>query len=143
VFVETGIMHWTKAYAARQQLVIQQLLDCGIHGITNSCPIQGGAGEDADGCRYPSSGRHPGSADAGCAAPSAGLPPRSGGVDLFKYNHSRDLWPLNPKGEMIFASRSKHLCRPAVRRHLGAAPEWSDGEWDSGESTAIGSMAWT
>ena len=106
VFVETCIIGLDEAYARANTWVIEQLLDCGVHGI-HVCHARDAKAIQVlsqMGCRYPFEDR-PGVANLpmrGLRGSSAGYAAEIWGVNGNKYCHLADLWPYNPKGELIF-----------------------------------------
>src|ERR1700690_916242 len=91
VFVETCIIGLDEGYMRANSWVIQQLLDCGIHGI-HMCHVRN-TKANQDATQMPM---------RGLRGSSASYAAQIWGVDLFKYNPLADLWPLNQKGELIF-----------------------------------------
>jgi len=136
VFVETCIIGLDEAYMRANSWVIQQLLDCGIHGIhmchaRNTKAIQV-ATQMA--CRYPF--KRAGIADLpmrGLRGSAAGYAALIWGVDLFKYNHLADLWPLNPKGELIFGVKIEDTIADEEAATTIALPGIAMAEWGPGD----------
>jgi 4-hydroxy-2-oxoheptanedioate aldolase len=136
VFVETGIIGLDEPYARANSWVIQQLLDCGVHGI-HQCHARDAKAVQVTmqmGCRYPF--KRPGIPDLpmrGLRGSSAGYAAQIWGVNTFKYNHIADLWPLNPKGELIFGVKIEDTyCDQDVDKTL-ALPGLSMAEWGPGD----------
>jgi 4-hydroxy-2-oxoheptanedioate aldolase len=136
VFVETGIIGLDEPYARANSWMMTQLLDCGIHGI-HQCHARDTKAVQVTmqmGCRYPF--KRPGIKDLpmrGLRGSSAGYAAQIWGVDLFKYNHVADLWPLNPKGELIFGVKIEDTyCDQQVEGTL-ALPGLSMAEWGPGD----------
>jgi 4-hydroxy-2-oxoheptanedioate aldolase len=105
VFVETCIIGLDEAYMRANSWVLEQLLDCGIHGIHMCHARDTKAVQVATqmACRYPFD--RPGIPKLpmrGLRGSAAGYAADCWGVPLYRYNHLADLWPLNPKGELIF-----------------------------------------
>ncbi|HEX4269877.1 MAG TPA: hypothetical protein VHZ32_00755 [Rhizomicrobium sp.] len=136
VFVETCIIGLDEPYMRANSWVIQQLLDCGVHGIHMCHARDAKAIQVATQMcmRYPF--KRPGVPDLpmrGLRGSSAGYAASIWGVDLFKYNHLADLWPLNPKGEMIFGVKIEDtFCDADVDKTL-ALPGISMAEWGPGD----------
>jgi 4-hydroxy-2-oxoheptanedioate aldolase len=136
VFVETCIIGLDEAYMRANSWVIQQLLDCGIHGIhmchaRNTKAIQV-ATQMA--CRYPF--KRAGIPDLpmrGLRGSAAGYAAQIWGVDLFKYNHLADLWPLNPKGELIFGVKIEDTIADVEAATTIALPGIAMAEWGPGD----------
>ena len=61
------------------------------------------------------------------------MPPRSGACTLFKYNHVADLWPLNPKGELIFGVKIEDTFADQQVEGTLALPGISMAEWGPGD----------
>ncbi len=106
VFVETCIIGLDEAYARANTWVIEQLLDCGVHGI-HVCHARDAKAIQVlsqMGSRYPFEDR-PGVRNLpmrGLRGSSASYAAQIWGVNGNKYCHLADLWPYNPKGELIF-----------------------------------------
>ena len=136
VFVETCIIGLDEAYMRANSWVIQQLLDCGIHGIHMCHARDAKAIQVATQMcmRYPF--KRPGIPDLpmrGLRGSSAGYAASIWGVDLFHYNHIADLWPLNPKGEMIFGVKIEDTFADADVDKTLALPGISMAEWGPGD----------
>ncbi|HEX4117791.1 MAG TPA: hypothetical protein VHX99_03240 [Rhizomicrobium sp.] len=106
VFVETCIIGLDEAYARANSWVIEQLLDCGVHGI-HVCHARDAKAIQVlsqMGCRYPFEDRAgvPNLPMRGLRGSSAGYAAQIWGVNGNQYCHLADLWPFNPKGELIF-----------------------------------------
>jgi 4-hydroxy-2-oxoheptanedioate aldolase len=136
VFVETCIIGLDEAYMRANSWVIQQLLDCGVHGIhmchaRNTKAIQV-ATQMA--MRYPFD--RPGIPKLpmrGLRGSAAGYAAQIWGVDLFKYNHLADLWPLNPKGELIFGVKIEDTIADTQAAGTIALPGIAMAEWGPGD----------
>src|ERR1700761_8146148 len=104
VFVETGIIGLDPAYMRANTWVLEQLLDCGVHGIhqCHARDTKAVATTMQMGCRYPFPREGIKLPMRGLRGSSAAFAAPIWGVELFKYNHVADLWPLNPKGELIY-----------------------------------------
>jgi 4-hydroxy-2-oxoheptanedioate aldolase len=105
VFVETCIIGLDEAYARANTWVIEQLLDCGVHGI-HVCHARDAKAIQVlsqMGCRYPFEDRPgvPVLPMRGLRGSSAGYAAQVWGMNTNKYCHVADLWPLNPQGELI------------------------------------------
>ena len=136
VFVETGIIGLDEAYARANTWVIEQLLDCGIHGI-HQCHARDTKAVQVTmqmGCRYPF--KRPGIPDLpmrGLRGSSAGFAAQIWGINTFKYNHVADLWPLNPKGELIFGVKIEDTYCDQTAAGTIALPGMSMAEWGPGD----------
>jgi 4-hydroxy-2-oxoheptanedioate aldolase len=106
VFVETAIIGLDAAYMRANTWVLEQLLDCGVHGI-HMCHAR-----DADAVqvatqmamRYPFD--YPGVPKLpmrGLRGSSANFAAGVWGVNHNKYLHVADLWPLNPNVDKTIA----------------------------------------
>jgi len=136
VFVETCIIGLDEAYARANSWVIGQLLDCGVHGIhvchardTKAIQVLSQMG-----CRYPFD--RPGIAKLpmrGLRGSSASYAAQIWGVDTFKYNHLADLWPLNPRGEVIFGVKIEDTYADEQAAATIALPGISMAEWGPGD----------
>jgi 4-hydroxy-2-oxoheptanedioate aldolase len=136
VFVETCIIGLDEAYMRANSWVLQQLLDCGIHGIhmchaRNTKAVQV-ATQMA--CRYPFD--RPGIPKLpmrGLRGSSASYAAQCWGVPLFKYNHLADLWPFNPKGEVIFGVKIEDTIADEQAETTIALPGIAFAEWGPGD----------
>jgi 4-hydroxy-2-oxoheptanedioate aldolase len=136
VFVEPCIIGLDEPYARANSWVIEQLLDCGIHGVhichardTKAIQVLSQMA-----CRYPF--KRPGIPDLpmrGLRGSSAGYAAQVWGVELFKYNHIADLWPLNPKGELIFGVKIEDTFADEQAAATIALPGISMAEWGPGD----------
>ncbi len=136
VFVETGIIGLDAEYMRANSWVLEQLLDCGIHGIHMCHARDAGAVKVATqmAMRYPF--ERPGIPKLdyqGLRGSSAGYAAQIWGVDTNKYNHLADLWPLNPKGEMIFGVKIEDTYADADSAQTIALPGISMAEWGPGD----------
>jgi 4-hydroxy-2-oxoheptanedioate aldolase len=135
VFVETGIIGLDEPYARANTWVIEQLLDCGIHGI-HQCHARDTKAVQTTmqmGCRYPFP-------RPGIKLPMRGLRGSSAsyaaliwGVDTFKYNHIADLWPLNPKGELIYGVKIEDTFADQQVDGTLSLPGLAMAEWGPGD----------
>jgi 4-hydroxy-2-oxoheptanedioate aldolase len=136
VFVETGIIALDAAYMRANTWVIEQLLDCGVHGI-HMCHAR-----DADAVqvatqmamRYPFD--YPGVPKLpmrGLRGSSASFAAGIWGVNGNKYCHVADLYPLNPKGEMIFGVKIEDTFADMDVDKTLALPGISMAEWGPGD----------
>ena len=146
VFVETCIIGLDEAYMRANSWVIEQLLDCGIHGIHMCHARDTEAVQVATqmAMRYPFD--RPGIPKLpmrGLRGSSAGLC----GADLGRATAtSTTTWPISgrsiPQGEMIFGVKIEDTyCDqmwPKTHRSFPASP-WRNGDR---ATTAIGCMAW-
>ena len=132
VFVETCIIGLDEAYMRANSWVIQQLLDCGVHGIhmchaRNTKAVQV-ATQMA--MRYPF--KRPGIPDL----PMRGL---RGSARLYANLGHRlntplaDLWPLNPKGELIFGVKIEDTIADVEAAGTIALPGIAMAEWGPGD----------
>src|SRR5215471_4989266 len=136
VFVETCIIGLDEAYARANSWVIQQLLDCGIHGIHMCHARDTKAIQVATqmACRYPFD--RPGIPKLpmrGLRGSAAGYAAECWGVPLYQYNHLADLWPLNPKGELIFGVKIEDTYADQQVEGTLALPGLSMAEWGPGD----------
>lgn len=136
VFVETCIIGLDETYMRANSWVIQQLLDCGIHGIHMCHARDTKAIQVATqmACRYPFD--RPGIPKLpmrGLRGSSAGYAAQIWGVDVFKYNHLADLWPLNPKGELIFGVKIEDTYADQQSAGTIALPGIAMAEWGQGD----------
>jgi 4-hydroxy-2-oxoheptanedioate aldolase len=136
VFVETGIIGLDEPYARANTWVLSQLLDCGIHGI-HQCHARDTKAVQTTmqmGCRYPF--KRPGIKDLpmrGLRGSSAGFAAQVWGVDTFKYNHVADLWPLNPKGELIYGVKIEDTYADQQVEGTLSLPGLAMAEWGPGD----------
>jgi 4-hydroxy-2-oxoheptanedioate aldolase len=105
VFVETGIIGLDEAYARANTWLIEQYLDAGVHGI-HVCHARDAKAIQVIsqmGMRYPFLDRPnvPNLPMRGLRGSSAGYAAQIWGVNQNKYCHLADLWPFNPRGELI------------------------------------------
>jgi 4-hydroxy-2-oxoheptanedioate aldolase len=135
VFVETCIIGLDEAYARANSWVIQQLLDCGIHGIhvchardTKAIQVLSQMA-----CRYPFPRPGINLPMRGLRGSAAGYAAQIWGVPLFKYNHLADLWPLNPKGELIFGVKIEDTIADQQADTTIALPGIAFAEWGPGD----------
>jgi len=136
VFVETCIIGLDEAYMRANSWVIQQLLDCGVHGIHMCHARDTRAIQVATQMcmRYPF--KRPGIPDLamrGLRGSSASYAASIWGVETFKYNHLADLWPLNPKGEMIFGVKIEDTYADRDAADIIALPGIAMAEWGPGD----------
>jgi 4-hydroxy-2-oxoheptanedioate aldolase len=136
VFVETCIIALDKDYMRANTWVLQQLLDCGVHGIHMCHARDWEAVEVATqmAMRYPFP--RPGIPELkyrGLRGSSAGYAAQIWGVNIYKYNHLADLWPLNKQGEMIFGVKIEDtFCDQDYEKTI-ALPGISMAEWGPGD----------
>lgn len=152
VFVETGIIGLDATYMRANTWVIEQFLDAGVHGI-HMCharrweaievatqmamrypfPRPGitAADNDSPATGAPSTGTT--LKYRGLRGSSAGYAAQIWGVNGNMYNHLADLWPLNPKGELIFGVKIEDtFCDQDVASTI-ALPGISMAEWGPGD----------
>jgi 4-hydroxy-2-oxoheptanedioate aldolase len=137
VFVETCIIGLDEAYMRANSWVIEQLLDCGIHGIhichardTKAIQV---ASQMA--MRYPFLDR-PGVTNLpmrGLRGSSANYAANIWGINGGKYCHVADLWPLNPKGELMFGVKIEDTFADADAAQTLALPGVTWAEWGPGD----------
>lgn len=153
VFVETCIIGLDQSYMRANTWVLEQLLDCGIHGIHMCHARRWEAVEVATqmAMRYPFQrpgitmphNDSPSNSDTpstgttlkyqGLRGSSAGWASQIWGVNLNKYNHLADLYPLNKNGELIFGVKIEDTyCDEDVDKTL-ALPGLSMAEWGPGD----------
>ena len=137
VFVETCIIGLDEAYMRANSWVIEQLLDCGIHGIhichardTKAIQV---ASQMA--MRYPFLDRPgvPNLPMRGLRGSSASYAANIWGINGGKYCHVADLWPLNPKGELIFGVKIEDTFADADAAQTLALPGITWAEWGPGD----------
>jgi 4-hydroxy-2-oxoheptanedioate aldolase len=136
VFVETCIIGLDEAYMRANSWVLEQLLDCGIHGIHMCHARDTKAVQVATqmACRYPFD--RPGIPKLpmrGLRGSAAGYAAQCWGVELYRYNHLADLWPLNPKGELIFGVKIEDTYADEQAESTIALPGISMAEWGPGD----------
>ncbi|HEX3753590.1 MAG TPA: hypothetical protein VHV26_00805 [Rhizomicrobium sp.] len=136
VFVETCIIGLDEPYMRANSWVIEQLLDCGIHGIHMCHARDAKAIQVATQMcmRYPF--KRPGIPDLpmrGLRGSSASYAAGIWGINTFHYNHVADLWPLNPKGEMIYGVKIEDTYADADVDKTLALPGISMAEWGPGD----------
>ncbi len=136
VFVETCIIGLDEAYMRANSWVLEQLLDCGIHGIHMCHARDTKAVQVATqmACRYPFD--RPGIPKLpmrGLRGSAAGYAAQCWGVELYQYNHLADLWPLNPKGELIFGVKIEDTFADEQAESTIALPGISMAEWGPGD----------
>ena len=127
-----------RAYVRANSWVIQQLLDCGIHGI-HQCHARDTKAVQVTirwAAAIPSSG--PGSKlpMRGLRGSAPGYAAQIWGVNLNKYLHVADLWPLNPKGELIFGVKIEDTYADQQVEDHGAA-RYLDGGMGTGRSQLL------
>jgi 4-hydroxy-2-oxoheptanedioate aldolase len=136
VFVETCIIALDKDYMRANTWVLQQLLDCGVHGIHMCHARDWEAVEVATqmAMRYPFP--RPGIPELkyrGLRGSSASYAAQIWGMNTYKYNHLADLWPLNKQGEMIFGVKIEDtFCDQDYEKTI-ALPGISMAEWGPGD----------
>src|ERR1700722_931121 len=135
VFVETCIIGLDEAYMRANSWVIQQLLDCGVHGIHMCHARDTKAVQVATqmACRYPFPRPGINLPMRGLRGSSASYAAQCWGVELFKYNHIADLWPLNPKGELIFGVKIEDTFADEQAESTIALPGIARAEWGPGD----------
>lgn len=136
VFVETCIIGLDEAYMRANSWVLEQLLDCGIHGIHMCHARDTKAVQVATqmACRYPFD--RPGIPKLpmrGLRGSAAGYAANCWGVELYRYNHLADLWPLNPKGELIFGVKIEDTFADQQAESTIALPGIAMAEWGPGD----------
>lgn len=135
VFVETGIIGLDEPYARANTWVIEQFLDCGVHGI-HQCHARDTKAVQTTmqmGCRYPFPRPGINLPMRGLRGSSAGFAAQVWGVNLYKYNHVADLWPLNPQGELIYGVKIEDTYADQQVDGTLALPGLSMAEWGPGD----------
>ncbi len=136
VFVETCIIGLDPAYMRANSWVLEQLLDCGIHGIHMCHARDSEAVKVATqmAMRYPFEREGiPKLEHQGLRGSSASYAAGIWGVNINKYCHLADLWPLNKQGEMIFGVKIEDTyCDQDVDKTI-ALPGISMAEWGPGD----------
>ncbi len=136
VFVESCIIALDEPYMRANTWVLEQLLDCGVHGI-HMCHARDTAAVQVAtqmACRYPFD--RPGIPKLpmqGLRGSSPGYAARIWGVTLNKYLHLADLWPLNPKGEVIFGVKIEDTYADKTVAGTLALPGIAMAEWGPGD----------
>ncbi len=153
VFVETGIIGLDAPYARANSWLLEQFLDAGVHGIhicharrweaiqvSNQMsmrypfPRAGITVPDNDALSNsgsPSSGST--LAYRGLRGSSAGYAAEVWGVNINTYCHMADLWPLNPKGEVICGVKIEDTFADQDVAQTLALPGISMAEWGPGD----------
>jgi 4-hydroxy-2-oxoheptanedioate aldolase len=136
VFVETCIIALDEAYMRANSWVIEQLLDCGIHGIHMCHARDTGAVRVATqmACRFPFD--RPGVPKLplqGLRGSSPGYAAQMWGMPLNKYLHLADLWPLNPRGEIIFGIKIEDTYCDRTVAETMKLPGIAMAEWGPGD----------
>ena len=137
VFVETCIIGLDAPYMRSNTWVIEQLLDAGIHGI-HMCHAQNAdaikvATQMAMRYPFPRPELKPAMEMRGLRGSAAGYAAQSWGINVNKYNHVADLWPYNPKGEMIFGVKIEDTFADQDVAKTLALPGISMAEWGPGD----------
>lgn len=105
IFVTSGIIGLDEAYARANTWVMTQFLDAGVHGV-HICHARDPKAIEVlaqEGCRYPFLDYGtPKLARRGLRGSSAGFAAQIWGMNPLDYCVHADLWPFNPKGELIF-----------------------------------------
>ena len=105
IFVTSGIIGLDESYARANTWVMTQFLDSGVHGV-HICHARDPKAIEVlaqEGCRYPFLDYGtPKLARRGLRGSSAGFAAQIWGMNGLDYCTHADLWPLNPKGELIF-----------------------------------------
>jgi 4-hydroxy-2-oxoheptanedioate aldolase len=136
VFVETCIIALDEPYMRANSWVIEQLLDCGVHGIHMCHARDTGAVQVATqmACRFPFD--RPGIPKLpmqGLRGSAPSYAAQMWGVTLNKYLHVADLWPLNPKGEVIFGVKIEDTYADKTVAGTLALPGVAMAEWGPGD----------
>jgi len=136
VFVSTCIIGLDKDYQKANSWVIQQLLDCGIHGI-HMCHARDTEGVEYAiqmSMRYPFPRKNvPELKYRGLRGSSAGFAAQVWGVNGNKYNHVADLWPLNKDGELFFGVKIEDTFCDETYEKTIALPGIGMAEWGPGD----------
>jgi 4-hydroxy-2-oxoheptanedioate aldolase len=69
----------------------------------------------------------------GLRGSAAGFAAQVWGTGLFQYNHLADLWPLNPKGELIFGVKIEDTYADLQAATTIALPGIAFAEWGPGD----------
>jgi 4-hydroxy-2-oxoheptanedioate aldolase len=104
VIVDTPVIGLDETYARANTWIIGQILDCGVHGI-HLCHARDAKAVQTFmqmGCRYPFPRPGINLPMRGLRGAAAVYAAQIWGVNVNKYNHLADLWPLNSKGELLF-----------------------------------------
>lgn len=136
VFVEPCIIGLDADYMRANTWVLQQLLDCGIHGIHMCHARSSEAVKVATqmAMRYPFEREGiPKLEYRGLRGSSASYAAQIWGVNGNHYCHVADLWPLNPKGEMIFGVKIEDTYADQEADKTLALPGISMAEWGPGD----------
>ena len=136
VFVEPCVIGLDPDYVRANTWVLGQLLDCGVHGIHMCHARSSEAVKVATqmAMRYPFEREGiPKLEYRGLRGSSASYAAQIWGVNGNAYCHLADLWPLNPKGEMIFGVKIEDTyCDQDADKTL-ALPGISMAEWGPGD----------
>jgi len=136
VFVEFVLVNYSKAQAEANQWLVGQLLDCGVHGV-HFCHSRDP--EAVQVCaqlsmRYPFN--YPGVPKLpiqGLRGSSASGAAQVWGVNINRYNHVADLWPLNPRGEIMCGVHIEDTYAVANAEKTLAVPGVTFAEWGPGD----------
>ncbi len=153
VFVETGIIGLDAPYARANTWLLEQFLDAGVHGIhfchARSWEAIQVSSQMAMRYPFPRAGINVPDTDAlsttgspssgstlayrGLRGSSAGYAAGIWGVDINKYCHIADLWPLNPQGEVICGVKIEDTFADRDSAQTIALPGVSMAEWGPGD----------
>jgi len=137
VFVETAVIGLDAAYMRANTWVIEQFLDAGVHGIhmchardTEAIKV---ATQMAMRYPFPRPELKTQYEMRGLRGSSASYAAQIWGVNGNLYNHLADLWPNNPKGELIFGVKIEDtFCDESYEKTI-ALPGISMAEWGPGD----------
>jgi 4-hydroxy-2-oxoheptanedioate aldolase len=135
VFVDAPIIGLDEAYARANTWIIGQILDCGVHAIhlCHARDTKAVATIMQMACRYPFPRPGINLPMPGLRGAAAVYAAQIWGVNVNKYNHLADLWPLNPKGELCFGVKIEDTYADAQAETILALPGLAMAEWGPGD----------
>jgi 4-hydroxy-2-oxoheptanedioate aldolase len=135
VVVTPPIIGLDATYMRANTWVLEQLLDTGIHGIHICHARDTEAIKVASqmGARYPFPRPGINLEMRGLRGSSAGYAAQIWGVNGNMYNHLADLWPLNPKGEIMFGVKIEDTFADQDVATTLALPGVGFAEWGPGD----------
>jgi 4-hydroxy-2-oxoheptanedioate aldolase len=137
VFVTPPIIGLDEAYARANTWVLEQILCAGVMGI-HVCHARSARAIETYahmGCRYPFSD-WPNTVKTqmrGLRGNSADYAARLWGVAGGTYQHIADLWPMNPRGELIFGVKIEDTYADKEAAQTLAIPGVAFAEWGPGD----------
>jgi len=136
-FVTPPVIGLDEAYARANTWVLEQVLCTGVTGI-HICHARDTKAIETYalmGCRYPFQDRPgvPKTAMQGLRGNSASYAANIWGVAGGTYQHIADLWPLNPKGELIFGVKIEDTYADETVDATLALPGIAFAEWGPGD----------